>query len=289
MSKWPASWRVILLFVFCCLLSGCLPVSDTPADDEKDPNYIEGRNHYNMMDWKGAVEAYERAVQANPRNAAAHFELGVLYQERLKDPVTAAFHYQKHLELRPNSPYREVIRPKLEACKMEIAKTVTFVVVNQEVHKDLARLTNELNVAKKEIDALHGQLAATPRVITQWMKFTVTNYFTNYVQVASAQSFAQQPRTTNTQQRLPPTSTVSSNTTHRTTLPPSGPVMRADIRPPAAVSSTPKVRTYTVRPGETMAEVARKFGVSLPKLQAANPTIQPRQMKAGQTLNIPSQ
>jgi len=38
-----------------------------------------------------------------------------------------------------------------------------------------------------------------------------------------------------------------------------------------------------------MAEVARRFGVSLPKLQAANPTIQPRSMKAGQTLNIPSQ
>jgi len=44
-----------------------------------------------------------------------------------------------------------------------------------------------------------------------------------------------------------------------------------------------------VRSGETMAEIARKFGVSLPKLQAANPTVQPRSMKAGQTLNIPSQ
>lgn len=293
MSKWPASWRVILLFVFCCLLSGCLPVSDTPADDEKDPNFIEGRNHYNMMDWKGAVEAYERAVQANPRNATAHFELGVLYQERMKDPISAAFHFQKHLEMRPNSSYREVIRPKLEACKMEIAKTVTFVVVNQEVHKDLARLTDELNIAKKQIEALHGQLATTPRVVTQWMKFTVTNYFTNYVQVASAQPVAQQPRVantltrTNTQQHVTPTAPPNTGGAHRTTLPPNGPVTRADIRP--QVSSAPKPRAYTVRSGDTMAEIARKFGVSLPKLQAANPTIQPRNMRVGQTLNIPFQ
>jgi LysM repeat protein len=48
-------------------------------------------------------------------------------------------------------------------------------------------------------------------------------------------------------------------------------------------------RTYTVRSGETMAEVARKFGVSLAKLQAANPTIEPRRLRAGQTLNLPSQ
>jgi LysM repeat protein len=293
MSKWPASWRVILLFVFCCLISGCLPVSDTPADDEKDPNFIEGRNHYNMMDWKGAVEAYERAVQANPRNAAAHFELGVLYQERMKDPISAAFHFQKHLELRPNSPYREAIRPKLEACKMEIAKTVTFVVVNQEVHKDLARLTNELGFAKQQIEALRGQIAAKPTVVTQWMKFTVTNYFTNYMQVASTQPFTQQPRTANTLTRtnaqqnttsIPP---ANNNATRHTTPPPTGPVTRADIRP--SVSSTPKARSYTVRAGETMAEIARKVGVSLPKLQAANPTVQPRSMRPGQTLNIPSQ
>jgi LysM repeat protein len=296
MSKWPASWRVILIFVFCCCLSGCLPMSDAPADDEKDPNFIEGRNHYNMMDWKGAVEAYERAVQANPRNAQAHFELGVLYQERIKDPVSAAFHYQKHLELRPNSPYREAIKPRLDACKMEIAKTVTFVVVGQEVHKDLARLTKDLNDAKQQIETLHGQLAATPRVVTQWMKFTVTNYFTNYMQVASAQSFTQPSRMANTlartnttqQPHVTPLPPAKTNTTHRAASAlSSGPVTRADIRPPAA--ATPKVRTYTVRSGETMAEIARKFGVPLPKVQAANPTVQPRSMKAGQTLNIPSQ
>src|SRR3954468_7998835 len=101
MSKWPASWRVILIFVFCCVFSGCLPTSNTPVDDEKDPNFIEGRNHYNMMDWKGAGEAFERAVQANPRNASAHFELGVLDQEKENDPLSAAYHCQKHLQLRP--------------------------------------------------------------------------------------------------------------------------------------------------------------------------------------------
>jgi LysM repeat protein len=289
MSKWPASWRIIVISVLCCFASGCLPMSDTPVDDEKDPNFIEGRNHYNMMDWKGAVEAYERAVQANPRNAAAHFELAVLFQDKLKDPIYAAFHYKKHLELRPKSSYLEAINPRLDACRMEIAKGVNYVVVGGEVHRDLARLTNELAVARQHIDALQRQLAAQPRVVTQWLKFTVTNYFTNYVQVAARPTnyVIPQPRpATNPPARITPVPPANNNITTRRAAT-AAPVTRADIRPTTSV--TPKYRTYTVRSGETMAEVARRYGVSLPKLQAANPTIQPRTMKPGQTLNIPSQ
>jgi LysM repeat protein len=299
MSKWPASWRVILLLVFCCILSGCLPSSDTPVDDEKDPNFIEGRNHYNMMDWKGAVEAYERTVQANPRNASAHFELGVLYQDRMNDPLAAAYHYQKHLQLRPKSEYLEAAKQRLDACKMELAKSVTFVVVNQDIRRDLTRLTNELTVAREQANSLRALIAAKPTVVTQWMKFTVTNHFTNYIQVGAAQPNTQyatpaRPVQTNTLTRTNPpparvTPLVAANTNvvRRGAAPPTGPVTRADIRPPAVAA--PKVRAYTVRSGETMAEVARRFGVPLQKLLAANPAIQPRNLKAGQTVNIPSQ
>lgn len=304
MSKWPASWRVILLFVLCCLLSGCLPVSDSPIDDEKDPNFIDARKLYNMMDWKGAVEAYERTIQANPRNATAHFELAVLYEQKMKDYVAAAFHYQKHLELRPNSPYREIAKPRFEGCKMEIAKSVTYVVVNNEIHRDMIKLTNELGIAKKENEALRGIIATRPMVVTQWMKLTVTNNFTNYIRVAAVQQnagFVEQPRAVQTNafvrtNTLPRTNTVpprttplppaNTNATRRVTPPTSGPVTRADIRPQI---TQPRVRAYTVRSGETMAEIARRFGVPLPKLQAANPAIQPRNLKAGQTVNIPAQ
>jgi LysM repeat protein len=296
MSKWPASWRVISVFVFCCLLSGCLPISDTPLDDQKDPNFIEGRNHFNMMDWKGSAEAFERAVQANPNNASAHFELGVLYQDKLNDPISAAYHYKRHLELRPKSSYTDTINAALVRCRMDIAKTVNYQVIGQEVHNDLRRLTNELNIAKRETEALRAHIATKPMVVTQWLKFTVTNYFTNYIQVPVAQlgsTATQAPRSvlTNTLAR---TNSQIQQPQRSAPLPPTRasaavqqPVTRAEIR--TAPPTTARNRIYTVRSGETMAEVARRFGISLPKLQAANPAIVPRQLRAGQTLNIPSQ
>jgi hypothetical protein len=98
-----------------------------------------------MMDYKGAIESFERAVQANPRNAAAHFELGILYEDRMKDPLTAAYHYQRHLQLRPKSAYIDTVKDRLIRCKMDVAKTVTFAVVNEDIHRDLRRLTSQMN------------------------------------------------------------------------------------------------------------------------------------------------
>jgi LysM repeat protein len=304
MSKWPASWRIILLIVSCCLLSGCLPVSDSPIDDEKDPNLIEAHKLYNMFDMKGAAEAYARTIQANPRNATAYFELAVLEEQKLNDFISAAYHYQKHLELRPNSPYRDRIIPRLDRCKMEIARSVTFVVVTDQVHKDLAKLTNDLAVANKQNETLRAYIAAKPTVVTQWMKFTVTNYVTNFAQLASAQvggGAASQLRTypSNTLTRTNPaglrvTPLPASTATNRlqrptTTTTPTTRLAEFHTTPAPLPAPTQTKRTYTVRSGETMAEVARKFGVSLAKLQAANPTIEPRRLRAGQTLNLPSQ
>jgi LysM repeat protein len=294
MSKWPASWRVILLIVFCCVLSGCVPIAESPVDEEKDPNFIEGRNHVNMMDYKGAIEAFERAVQANPRNAAAHFELGVLYEERMKDPLTAAYHYQRHLQIRPQSAYLDTVKDHLIRCKMDIGKTVTFAVVTEDIHKDLRRLTNDLANAQRLNEQLRATIATRPTVVTQWMKFTVTNYFTNYVQVGSAAPTMGAQAPIRTVATNPTPRVVTTNTTPRVTpLPvtPTNAVNRsmqqraaANVQQPA-----PRTRAHVVRNGDTMASVARRYGISLPKLQAANPTVNAKQMRAGQTLNIPSQ
>lgn len=273
MSCWPASWRAILILVLCILCGGCLPIAETPLDEEKDPNFIEGRNHQNAMDYKGAIEAFERSVQANPRNAAAHFELGLLYEQKMNDHVAAIYHYQKHLQLRPKSDYAEAIKPRITACKLELAKTVTFGVVTREVHRDLEKMTNDLVLLKRQNDVLRAQLAAKPTVLTQWMTLRVTNtvnvpqpvYITN-----AATRVA--PAPTNAVRTLAPTNTVAPRIVPRPTQTPV---------PPSAT------RAHRVQPGETMAQVARRYNISLQRLQAANPSVRPNLVRAGQTLNIP--
>jgi len=47
-------------------------------------------------------------------------------------------------------------------------------------------------------------------------------------------------------------------------------------------------RTHMVKSGETPAAIARKYGVRLDALMAANPKVDARRMQIGQSLTIPA-
>lgn len=51
---------------------------------------------------------------------------------------------------------------------------------------------------------------------------------------------------------------------------------------------TPTPFTYTIQQGDTLSQIAEKFGVSLDELVAANPDISPNSMSVGMELQIPS-
>jgi LysM repeat protein len=54
---------------------------------------------------------------------------------------------------------------------------------------------------------------------------------------------------------------------------------------PGTVSSD---GTYTVKSGDSLAKIARANGVSLADLKAANPDVDPKRLKIGQKINLPT-
>ena len=76
------------------ILVGCLPSAETQTDEQKDPFYLTGKTRVNDRDYRGAIESFEKALENNPRNAAAHFELGLLYEQQENDCAAALYHYR---------------------------------------------------------------------------------------------------------------------------------------------------------------------------------------------------
>ena len=68
------------------------------------------------------------------------------------------------------------------------------------------------------------------------------------------------------------------------------PASQPERRPSGAIRRRRRqpARTHTVVAGETAVRIARQYGVTLDALQAANPGMEPRRMRVGQVLNIPS-
>src|SRR5262245_18431444 len=91
--------------ILAAAVSGCLPSTSNDVDEAKDLHYINGRNRASSLDYKGAIAEFEKALETNPRNAKAHYEVGLIYGEQMKDFATAIYHLQQHLRLRPTSEY----------------------------------------------------------------------------------------------------------------------------------------------------------------------------------------
>lgn len=295
MTKCAPWWRLFLLLLLSFSFAGCSPFKRGTVSEEKDPHFLEGKKRASSMDWDGAIESFERALQSNPKNAAAHFELGVLYDQRKNDFGAAIYHYQRHLKLRPDSPMAEMAKTYIVACQRELAKSVLFALVPRDMQQELERYNQTNTLLKQQIAALQSELARRPRYIT--------NYVTNLVQIpqfTGRDSRLTQPATLVSPEELeraqapiaqapPPAAVVQPRAQERRNLAghqQTRPRGASNARSPANAAAAPR-KVHRVRPGDTLERIARLHGVSVAALKAANPAAR-KGARAGQQIIIPS-
>src|SRR5215467_5716212 len=100
-------------------LAGCALSGQSQVDEEKEPHFLDGKARVNSMDYAGAIESFEKALEVNPKSASAHFELACLCDQREADPAAAIYHYDRYLRLRPQAENAEIVRTRILGCKQE--------------------------------------------------------------------------------------------------------------------------------------------------------------------------
>ena len=283
--------RIFLLLSLACSFLGCSQFKRGAVSEEKETYYLEAIKRTEAMDWDGAIEYFEKALQNNPSNSAAHFQLGMLYDMRKHDYGAAIYHYQKHSRLRPNTPSANRAEENIIACKRELAKTVSYEFVPRNIQNELERHAQTNALLAHQISILKAELARRPQY--------VTNYVTNFVQAPQFDS-------RNSAQLTRPASVVEYPAEDpepefepepyvavRQPSPEPAPRVRETPRPqvqsPRAAAAAPSAarKTHRVRPGDTLEVVARQYGVSVSALKAANPSARSG-TRAGQNLTIPN-
>jgi LysM repeat protein len=255
-------FRTASLLLAGLLLSGCLP--SAPRDDEKEPYFLAGKSRVNAMDFKGAIESFEKAVEVNPKSAAAHFELGWLYDEKDSNPAAAIYHYERYRKLSPISGREELVKTRILACKQQLAQTVSLGPVSEKQQRDLEKLVVEKERLVVENKSLHDQVEGLRADVARLQ--AVTNQ-------AGAGSLAP---------RLVPPSVSSQSVVIGSS--PSG--LASPGRTPVLLA--PNARTHIVKAGETPILIARRYSVKLEALKAANPRLDARHLHVGQALAIPT-
>jgi len=238
------------------LFAGCRPGSIGQGDEQKDPYFLAGKNRLQERDYQGAIEMFEKALDVNPRSASAHFELGVLYEQQQTDYPAALYHYGRAVMLNSNAPFAELSRQRMLECKRELAKSVVQPLSMQRL--------------EAEVDALRAENLTLKQQLQLWQNYAAGRGFVPSNSAPAAVNLA--PRTS-----APPV--LARNDA------PAGQV-RADATARAA-TTTASTRTHTIVSGDTPERIARRYNIRLSALEAANPTMDARRLRPGQTLVIP--
>src|SRR5215831_10262828 len=161
MIYWLRLLRVAWVALMAAALTGCVPSSHNQLEEEKESHYQAGKSCVTSLDYRGAIQEFEKALEANPRSASAHFQLGWLYEEREPDPAAAIYHYQKYLELRPKADDAEVIRQHINNCKQDLAKTVLPLPVSPGMQHEFEQLAEENKRLTGELEKWRAYAART--------------------------------------------------------------------------------------------------------------------------------
>jgi tetratricopeptide (TPR) repeat protein len=237
----------LAVFILLTVGGGCIP-ADTHTDEEKDPHFQRGRELVSGQDFKGAVEEFEKALETNPRSASAHFELGWLYDTKINDYAAAIYHYEQHLQLQPHSARAQLVQDRIRGCKQQLANSEFPVPNSQYLQKEVDRLAAENVQLRQQLDALRGQATGVPPARSR--------------PVAPPQPVPE-PMPAPTPHLEPLATTV-------------------------AVAGAPHSgRVHIVKARETISSIAREYEMKSSAILAANPGVDPRHLRVGQSLVIP--
>lgn len=257
--KCSVSWcGLATLLLASLMVSGCWPSPQGQSEEEKETHFLEGRGRVNAMDYPGAVESFERALEINAQSASAHFELGWLLDQKQPDAAAAIYHYEKYLKLRPGAHDAENVKERILACKQELARTVSLGPISEKQQRDLEKLAEENKRLMEQNKQLTEELA-------KWRASAAER------PVVQSDTAGAGPAALRAAGVASPATLTSSNepgTGRPATLP------------------TAK-RRHVIKPGETPISIARQYGVKLDALMAANPRVEARRLRPGQMLNIP--
>jgi LysM repeat protein len=250
-----SAWAAILVVA----AAGCSPYEPSPQDEEKEPHFVLANSRFNSMDYLGAITAFKESLALNPRSAQAHYRLAQLFDTKQPDPAAAIYHYQEYLELNPGADNAMIIRERIANCKQQLATNVMSMPSTPATMKQIEDLTEKNRLLQRQVDDL-------TKSVKDWSAYA-----------AGLQAARTNPAPQNNFSGNSGTSQTPDDMTSQAATP----------QTKAAPPKPAKPRTHIVVAGETLAGIARKHSVSLAALEAANPGVSPKKLRAGQPLNLP--
>ncbi len=113
---------VLFLMLIAVFVPACRPsVGELDRRELDDPAAALAAERLEAGDVAGAIAIYRTVLDENPQLARLHLEVAFLYDARAGDYVRAVYHYQRYLELRPQTEKRGMLAERIEKARKTLA------------------------------------------------------------------------------------------------------------------------------------------------------------------------
>lgn len=150
--------------------AGCGRYDASPFTAEIDePNYRRGKDLLRLGRNHEALASFLKVVDMRGDEAPeSHLEIGILYQQHIKDPIAAIYHYRRFRELKRNSPQSDLVRQRIDAATREFARTLPAQPLDNQMEKidlldRLDQLQRENLLLKEQLLGVRTQAVNTSR------------------------------------------------------------------------------------------------------------------------------
>lgn len=209
------------------LLAGCDWNRAEVVNEENERAFQRARTFQREGRMEEALSAYLQVIDLRRDAAESHFEAGYLFLREMQDPVRAIYHFQRHLELRPNSPQNAQVRELIETAQKLFVRQLPASPFRNDINR--LDLLEQLEAERTKTANLQARLTETERNL-QRMEVALAN--------------ATGGRTTN---RSTTVTTPSTST--------------AQTRPPTVSEASPQTapNLHRVEAGDTLSSISRRY------------------------------
>jgi len=301
-AAWIRGAAVVLTLL---ALTGCdlLTVSQTGR------NIREGNEALVRGEVQRALQHFEAALDGTMLSAEAHYRLGLLYEDQLKNEVGALHHFERYLELAPQGQFATDVKGYVDRLRLLIVSRFSDGPVmpareatrlkneNLELKQQLADLRESASVARPTAPAVKTPPSAVKPANPAPAVAAPTPEMVVAATPPPAPAAPVAPAEPEVRRAVPVGEATTSSAAGTDVAPRVQPIASAGsatVAPavPAATAGGAPVRTHKVQSGDTLAGIARKFyqnsGQWQKILEANKATLtDPTKLKPGMVLVIP--
>jgi len=253
------------LLCWLLLACGCNPGDSVASGNETDdPYYRHGDQLKRQGRYQEALGEYLKVIAKRHDDAPeAHLEAGLIYQQYVKDPLYAIYHFRRYLDLQRNSKQADLVRQRIEAAQREFARSLPGQPLESQVARlELMTRIDELQRENLQLKEKLGTLltGAPSSAEASAEEAAPADEVTVAPPAAKPKLFYPPPAKPGRPNQTPPQASAPAPT--RPALAQTPPARTSAARsqaPTRPAASSPAKREHVVGAGESLFKIAQKY------------------------------